>query len=164
MNFLCYAVVEISLTKNIERKKKEQIQGRTNRRRLILNPMIQLAIVNLYTKYEVSILNGFRDILTKNYSPECIERKKSEHIYMKEQAREGWSSISRYNLSLSTCIQNMNFMCYIVVEISLTKNIEIEKRTNTEKNMKEKAHSKSHDTTCHCQPVYQIRSFYVEWF
>ena len=32
-------------------KKKEQIQERTNRRRLILNPTIQLAIVNLYTKY-----------------------------------------------------------------------------------------------------------------
>ena len=62
MNFLCYTVVEISLTKNIERKKKEQIQERTNRRRLILDPKIQLAIVNLYTRYEISILNGFRDI------------------------------------------------------------------------------------------------------
>ena len=62
MNILCYTVVEISLTKNIEREKKEQIQGRTNRRRLILNPTIQLVIVNRYTKYEVSILNGFRDI------------------------------------------------------------------------------------------------------
>ena len=65
MNFLCYTVVEISLTKNMERKKNEQIQGRTNRRRLILNPMVQLVIVNLYTKYEVSILNSFRDILDK---------------------------------------------------------------------------------------------------
>ena len=62
MNILCYTVVEISLTKNIEREKKEQIQGRTNRRRLIFNPTIQLVIVNLYTKYEVSILNGFRYI------------------------------------------------------------------------------------------------------
>ena len=43
-------------------KKKEQIQKRTNRRRLILNPTIQLAIVNLYTKYIVSILNRFADI------------------------------------------------------------------------------------------------------
>ena len=62
MNFLCYTVVEISLTKNMERKKKEQIQGRTNRRRLIFNPTIQLVNVNLYTKYEVSILNSFGDI------------------------------------------------------------------------------------------------------
>ena len=65
MNFLSYTVVDISLTKNIDRKKKEQIQGRTNRRRLILNPTIQLVIVNMYTKYEVSILNGFGDIFYK---------------------------------------------------------------------------------------------------
>ena len=51
-------VVEISLTKNLERKKKEQTQGSTNRRLPICNPTIQLVVVNLYTKYEVSILNG----------------------------------------------------------------------------------------------------------
>ena len=55
-------VVEISLTKNLERKKKEQIKGRTNRRRPICDPTIQLVVVNLYTKYEVSILNGCGDI------------------------------------------------------------------------------------------------------
>ena len=54
--------MEISLTKNLERKKKEQIQGRTNRRMTIFNPTIQLVVVNLYTKYEVSILNGCGDI------------------------------------------------------------------------------------------------------
>ena len=48
--------------KNMERKKKEQIQERLNRRRLILNLSVQLAIVNQYTKYEVSTLNTFRDI------------------------------------------------------------------------------------------------------
>ena len=48
--------------KNLERKKKEQIQGRTNRRTPIFNPMIQLVVVNLYTKYEISILNGCGDI------------------------------------------------------------------------------------------------------
>ena len=51
-------VVEISLTKSLERKKKEQIKGRTNRRRAIFNPTIQLVVVNLYTKYEVSIFNS----------------------------------------------------------------------------------------------------------
>ena len=50
------------MTKNLERKKKEQIQGRTNRRRPIFNPTIQLVVVNLYTIYEVSILNGCGDI------------------------------------------------------------------------------------------------------
>ena len=58
-------VVEISLTKNLERKKKEQIKGRTNRRRPIFNPTIQLLVVDLYTKYEVFILNGCGDIFDK---------------------------------------------------------------------------------------------------
>ena len=57
--------VELSLTKNLERKKKEQIKGRTNRRRPIFNPMIQLVVVNLYTKYKVSIFNGCGDIFDK---------------------------------------------------------------------------------------------------
>ena len=55
-------VVEISLTKNLERKKKEQTKGITNRRMLICNRTIQLVVVDLYTKYEVSILNGCGDI------------------------------------------------------------------------------------------------------
>ena len=55
-------VVEISLTKNLERKKKEQTKGRTNRRMPIFNPTIQLVVMVLYTKYEVSILNGCGDI------------------------------------------------------------------------------------------------------
>ena len=55
-------VVEISFTKNLERKKKGQIQGRTNRRMPICKPTILLVVVNLYTKYEVSILNSCGDI------------------------------------------------------------------------------------------------------
>ena len=55
-------VVEISFTKNLERKKKGQTQERTNRRMPICIPTIQLVVVNLYTKYEVSILNGCGDI------------------------------------------------------------------------------------------------------
>ena len=54
--------MEISLTKNLERKKKEQTKGRTNRRMPICNPTIQLVVVDLYIKYEVSILNGCGDI------------------------------------------------------------------------------------------------------
>ena len=49
------------MTKNLERKKKVQIQGRTNRRRPIFNLTIQLVVVNLYTKLKVSILNGCGD-------------------------------------------------------------------------------------------------------
>ena len=54
--------MEISLTKNLERKKKEQIQGRTNWRMTICNPTLQLVVVNLYTKFEVSILKSCGDI------------------------------------------------------------------------------------------------------
>ena len=54
--------MEISLTKNLERKKKGQTKGRRNRRMPICNPTIQLVLVDLYTKYEVSILNGCGDI------------------------------------------------------------------------------------------------------
>ena len=50
------------MTINLERKKKGQTQGRTNRRMPICNPTIQLVVVDLYTKNEVSILNGCGDI------------------------------------------------------------------------------------------------------
>ena len=62
MKFLSLMVVEISLTKNLERKKMEQTKGRTNRRMPICNPTIQVVVVDLYTIYEVSILNGCGDI------------------------------------------------------------------------------------------------------
>ena len=48
--------------KNLERKKKEQIHERINRRRRIFNPTIQHVIENLYIKFEVSILKGCEDI------------------------------------------------------------------------------------------------------
>ena len=62
LKFLSLTVMEISLTKNLERKKKGQIQERTNRRMPICNPTIHLVVVNLYTIYEVSILNSCGDI------------------------------------------------------------------------------------------------------
>ena len=62
MKFLSLTVVEISLTKNLERRKREQTKGRTSRRMPICYPTIQLVVVDLYTKYDVSILNGCGDI------------------------------------------------------------------------------------------------------
>ena len=53
------------MTKNLERKKKEQTQESTNRRKPICDPTIQLVVVNLYTKYAVSIFNGNEISLTK---------------------------------------------------------------------------------------------------
>ena len=58
--------MQISLDKNLERKKKEQIQGRTNWRMPIFNPTIQLVIAILYTKFEDTILNGCGDIFDEN--------------------------------------------------------------------------------------------------
>ena len=65
-------VLETSLTKNysikcMERKKSEHIQGRTNKRRLVLHPTIQLVIVNLYTKYELIVLDSCGDIFDEKY-------------------------------------------------------------------------------------------------
>ena len=81
--------------------RERKIQGRTNRRMSIFNPTSQLVIVNLYTKFEVSILNSCKDIF----------EEKSE---------------------------------------------EKEKRTNIRKKKLEKAHFQINDTTCPCEPVYQI--------
>ena len=69
-------VVEISLTKNLERKKKEHIQGRTNRRKPIFNLTIRHVIVNLYTKFEISILNGCGDIYDEKFG----EKEKRTNI------------------------------------------------------------------------------------
>ena len=69
--------MEISLTKNLEREKKEQIQGRTNRRRPIFNPRMQLVVVNLYTKFEVSILNICGDI----FDEKSGEKEKRTNIW-----------------------------------------------------------------------------------
>ena len=68
--------------------------------------MIQLVVVNLYTEFEVSILNGCGDIFDKNSG----EKEKK----------------------------------------------------NIGKNKLEKAHFDSQDTICHCEPVYQIQSFYLK--
>ena len=55
------------MTKNLERKKKEQIKGRTNRRMPICNPTIQLLVVNLYTIYKVSTFNGCGDVFEEKF-------------------------------------------------------------------------------------------------
>ena len=55
----------------MERKKSEQIQGRISRRRLVCNPTIQHVIINLYTKYDSSSLQGcgeiFDEKVLRNY-------------------------------------------------------------------------------------------------
>ena len=48
--------------------------------------------------------------------------------YKEEQTGQSRSSMPRYDLSLLFCISNMNSLSYIVVEISLTKNVERKKK------------------------------------
>ena len=84
--------MEISLTKNLERKKKKQIQGRTNRRMPICNPTIQLVVANLYTKFKVSILNGCGDIFD--------EKSGKKEKGREEQIGECPFAVSQYSLSL----------------------------------------------------------------
>ena len=115
------------MTKNLERKKKEQIKGRTNRRSPIFDPTIQLVVVNLYTKYKVSIFNGCGDIFDEKIWKERKRNKQKE-----EQIGECPFAIPRYNLSLWTCIPNMKFLSKTVVEISLTKNLERKKKGQTQ--------------------------------
>ena len=80
--------MEIFLTKNLERKKKEQIYRRTNRRRSIFYPTMQLVVVNLYTKFEVSILNGCGDIFDEKSG-----EKEKKNKYIEEQVGENPFSI-----------------------------------------------------------------------
>ena len=87
----------------------------------IYNPTSHLVVVNLYTKFEISILNGCKDI----FDEKSGEKEKRTNI--EEQIGEGPFSIPRYNLSLGTCIPNLKFLSYTVVEISLTKNVERKK-------------------------------------
>ena len=83
------------MTKNLERKKKEQIHARTNRRRPIFYPTIQHVIVNLYTKFEVAIFYGCGDIF---YEKSGKKEKNDKH--KEEQTGECPFAILRYNLSL----------------------------------------------------------------
>ena len=83
--------------KNLERKKKEQIKGRTKRRKPIFNPTIQLVVVDLNTKYEVSTLNGSGDIFDEKFG-----KKEKGTNTRKKKTGECLFAIQRYNLSLWT--------------------------------------------------------------
>ena len=88
--------------KNLERQKKEQIHRRTNTRRPIFDSTIQLVVVNLYTKFEVSILNSCGDIFDEKSGKKEKERE--------EQIGECPFAILQYNLSLPTSTPNLKFL------------------------------------------------------
>ena len=62
----------------------------------ICNPTIQLVLVDLYTKFEVSILNCCGDVFDKKSG----KKEKGKE----EQTGECLFAISQYNLSLRTSI------------------------------------------------------------
>ena len=76
--------------------------------------------MNLYTKFEVSILNGCGDIFD--------EKSGKKEKGREEQIGECLYAISQYNLSLQTSIPNLKFLSETVVEISLTKNLDRKKK------------------------------------
>ena len=53
------------------------VSGGINRRMSIFNSTIQLVVVNLYTKFEVSILNGCKDI----FDEKSGEKEKRTNIW-----------------------------------------------------------------------------------
>ena len=121
MKFLSETVVEISLTNNLERKKKGQTQGRTNRRMPIYNPTIQLVLVDLYTKYEVSILNGCGEIprdvpiqleIQKGSKAKCSVHKLrellNEHIFARERAEQQTMNEIKYTSPKSPRHRDLN--------------------------------------------------------
>ena len=106
--------------------------------------------MNLYTKFEVSILNGCGDI---------FDEKSGE----KEKKTQGRTNRRRpiFNPTIQFVVVNL----YTRFEASILngcgdifdeKSGEKEKNINTGKNKQEKAHFQSHDTTCRCKPAYQI--------
>ena len=89
-------MVEISLTKNLERKKKKNKYREEQIGEVPFSiPRYNLSFVNLYTKFEVSILNGYGDIFD-----EKIWRERKKNKFREEQLGEGPFAIPRYNLSM----------------------------------------------------------------
>ena len=78
--------------------------------------------MNLYTTSEVSVLNGCGDIVDEKSG----ERKRNK--YKEEQIGECPFAIPQYDLSLQTSTPNLKFLAYMVVEISMTKNLERKKK------------------------------------
>ena len=105
------------------------MRGRTNKRRPIFIPPIQLVVVNLYTNFEVSILKGCGDIL---------DNKSGKKEKGKIQRRK-----NRRKPILNPTIQLVVVNLYTKFEVSILKGCrdifdeksgEKEKRTNIGKN------------------------------
>ena len=60
------------------RQKEKYREERTNRRMSIFNLTLQLVLVSLYTKFEVSILNGCGDIFEKKSEEKGTNTRKNK--------------------------------------------------------------------------------------
>ena len=97
-------------------------------RRPIFNSTIQLVVVNLYTKFEVSILNGCGDIFDKKI---WKERKRKRRTYRRMPICNFTIQLVVVNLYTKFEVSILNSCGDIFDE----KSGEKEKRTNIEKNI-----------------------------
>ena len=74
------------------------------------------------TNYLIQLLkNVLRKCVAK-----CMDRKKNEEIQGRTNSTD--FSIPRYNFSLSFCTPHVNFLSFMDVQMSLTKNVERKER------------------------------------
>ena len=101
----------IGVHKNVERKKKEQIQGRTKRKRLVLNPVIQPSghMMSYWRQWDIFTLHWCQsDVILASYA--CWEIVFVNYLYTKYELSipnrfgdifEGWmeGQMDRWNES-----------------------------------------------------------------
>ena len=97
MSILACMVLEKSLTKNfilrsMEGKKSGQMQRRISWRRLVLNPTIQQAVINLHIKYKHSSLHGCGEIVGENLHYTKYGRKENWTNAVKKKENAGSQS------------------------------------------------------------------------
>ena len=80
--------IDIFDEKSGEKEKGTNIGKKTNRRRPIFNPTIQLVVVNLYTKFEVSILNSCGEI----FEEKSGEKEKRINLEKNKQEKAHFQS------------------------------------------------------------------------
>ena len=114
--------------------RERKIQGTTNRRMSIFNPTLLPVVVNQYTKFEVSILNGCGDIFDKKSG----EKEKATNTKKKTNRR-----MPICNPTIQLVIANLYTNLYTKFEVSTLNGCgdifgensgETEKRTNIGKN------------------------------
>ena len=102
MTTLACTVSQKSLTKNfiiqsMERKKIGQIQGRISRRGLVCNPTIQHVIINLYTKYDSSSMQGcgeiFDEKVLRNYGRTDGMTDRCKPVYPPLFSKRGYKNL-----------------------------------------------------------------------